>query len=97
MLTSINTRIHLDISFGTSISCVLDKATSVHPKDLLAATAGYSAVRSFVVVKKAAAISSTFKSFSLTIDSNSSLDASIIDSLSLLSAVVAPLIPRHAI
>ena len=55
VFTNNRTLIHLGASFGTLISCVLNKAIFCHPSFVLAATAGNSAFRSGVVEKIAAA------------------------------------------
>ena len=93
VLTRSMTRMTRCMALGTFISWAHRRATYCHPS-CRAAAAGNSAFRSCVVVKYAAAMSSTSTSFDSTIAVSNSTVASSMACWVLSSAIVAPRMPR---
>ncbi len=88
---------HLGMEPGLLTSMALMRGTRFHPRRSRAATAGNSALRSLVRVKKTAAMSSERMSFAAIILLRSSSVASIISLREFSGTVVAPLTPRTAV
>src|SRR5271166_5044611 len=95
VFTSMSTLMHACSRPGTAISCLQSSGTLVQPS-ALAAAAGNSALRSSVVVKKTAAMSTDCTRLASTIATSRRSDAEMIAAEELAAAVMAPRIPRTA-